>query len=79
MLIHALLHQFLAFGRRTGADIIATATDADLLALLALAGDETADGLDQMYAEILVCDPKLRISVEQARLRNCRPLEVTAK
>lgn len=68
----ALIYQFRTLGNRTGREIV-TASDADQLALLALAGDETVGGMDQTYANILVCHPRLRMQIEKIRVRNTRP------
>lgn len=77
MLEEALEHQFRTLEGKAGWDIIRS-SDADLLALLALAGDETVGGLDQTYANIIVSHPHLRTKFETARVRNTRPIE-TAK
>jgi hypothetical protein len=50
-------------------------SDADQLALLALAGDETIGGMDQTYANILVCHRSMRARVEMIRVRNTKPLK----
>jgi hypothetical protein len=72
MFEQALIYQFRTLGNRTGREIVAS-SDADQLALLALAGDETVGGLDQTYANILVCHPRLRMQIEKIRVRNTRP------
>jgi len=68
----ALIHQFRTLGNRTGRDL-SVSSDADQLALLALAGDETVGGMDQTYANILVCHRSMRARVEMIRVRNTKP------
>lgn len=64
----AMLWQFNGLENKTGWELL-NGSDADLLALLALAGQEEA-GLDQIYAEVIVTERHVRMVIEQARLRN---------
>ncbi len=73
MLDEALEYRFRTLGGKTGWDIIRSG-DADLLALLALAGDEVVGGLDQTYANIIVSHPHLRMKFETTRVRNTKPI-----
>jgi hypothetical protein len=73
MLDEALVYRFRTLGNKTGWQII-HGGDADQLALLALAGDETVGGLDQTYANIIVSHPRIRMQIETTRVRNTSPL-----
>lgn len=67
----ALIYQFRTLGNKTGREIVMSG-DAEQLSLLALAGDETVGGLDETYANVLVCHPRLRMQIETIRVRNTR-------
>ena len=73
LLDEALIYRFRTLGK-TGWEII-RGSDAEQLALLALAGDETIGGLDQTYANIIVSHPRLRMQIETIRVRNTKPLK----
>lgn len=74
LLGEALIFQFRTLWNKAGWEIL-RGSDADQLALLALAGDETVGGLDQTYANIIVSHPQIRARIETIRVRNTKPLK----
>lgn len=73
MIPESIEHRFRTIGNKTGWEIL-RGEDEDKLALLQLAGDDTADGLDRIAAEEIVSEPQIRQQIEGARVRNTRPL-----
>ncbi len=71
LLDEALIYHFRTLGK-TGWEIV-RGSDADQLALVALAGDEIIGGLDQAYANIVVSHPRFRMQIETIRVRNTKP------
>ncbi len=74
LLAEALIYRFRTLENKTGQQLL-DGNDADQLALLSLAGDEIVGGLDQTYANILVCHSATRSKIETTRVRNTKPLK----
>lgn len=68
-LAEALAHRFRTIEKKSGWEIV-RGTDADHLALLTLAGDESVGGFDQIFANVIVSHPRIRMKIETIRTRN---------
>ena len=73
LLIPALGHHFVSQSGLTGSQMLGKG-HLSLIALLEMSTDHRIPILDRLYAEVIVSDPYIRTSVEQARVAHTRAI-----